>query len=107
MANTHGGYVLLGLDEVNKNGRRFRVVGCPTEHLVHLDYTIVVAKFARYVEQNLGLQIQVHNLKQFAANDGPPWWDYLERLDRQDVQDLAPIARSRRSISTSNIWSPR
>lgn len=61
IANSGGGYIVLGLDEVNEPGNRYAVVGCPDDHVgALLDPTDLHNKLERYVEEPLDIRVRVH-----------------------------------------------
>jgi hypothetical protein len=68
MANSGGGYIVLGVDEVNQPGHRYVVVGCPDDHVnALLDPTDVHNKLERYVEEPLDVRIRVHRHAELGA----------------------------------------
>jgi hypothetical protein len=60
IANSGGGYIVLGVDEVNEPERRHTVVGCPENHLSQLDPTDIHNKLERFVEEPLDVQLRIH-----------------------------------------------
>jgi hypothetical protein len=68
MANSGGGYIVLGVDEVNKPGNRYAVVGCPNDHVsALLDPTDLHNKIERYVEEPLDIRVRVHRHAEFGV----------------------------------------
>lgn len=59
MANSGGGYIVLGVEEVSGTDRRYTVLGCPADHLGQLDPTDLHSKLERYVEEPLDVRIRV------------------------------------------------
>jgi len=62
MANTNGGYIVLGVDETIEGGRQFTSVGLDNEILKDLDVTKIADQVATYVMARLNIFLQIHHL---------------------------------------------
>lgn len=62
MANTHGGYIVLGVGESEEGGELFTPVGLSNESLRELDITKIHDLVATYVTPRLHILLQAHSL---------------------------------------------
>lgn len=62
MANTHGGYIVLGVGNSEEVGRLYTPVGLSNESLRELDITKIHDLVATYVTSRLHILLQVHSL---------------------------------------------
>ncbi|MFN8524658.1 MAG: ATP-binding protein [Chloroflexota bacterium] len=62
MANTHGGYLVLGVAHDRRSQPTLQIVGCPEDHLVGFDPTAIREKLAKYVDEPVDAGLRIHRL---------------------------------------------
>jgi hypothetical protein len=68
MANTSGGYIVLGVTENRSGGTvAYDPVGIPKEHLKSLDIDRLKPQIERYVSVSLPVRLQVHRLDDYGG----------------------------------------
>lgn len=62
MANTNGGYIVLGVDETIEGGNQFTPVGLDNESIKDLDVTKIDDRVATYVMARIRISLQIHSI---------------------------------------------
>ena len=69
MANTYGGYIVLGVHEVtDSTGKRFSPDGMSQEACTSLDISALRQQIEAYVSERIEIQFKLHALGEFAGN---------------------------------------
>lgn len=65
MANTHGGYIVLGVEETTGGDRKYEPVGINSDIVADLDVDRLRAQIERYLAEPVGIQLQIHRLPEY------------------------------------------
>ncbi len=65
MANTHGGYIMLGVEEKTGGDQKYEPVGINDDIVADLDIDRLRAQIERYVAERVDIQLQIHRLLEY------------------------------------------
>ncbi len=65
MANTEGGYLVIGVAEEKKEVNKFVPVGLSEDQVSSLDVTKLLNKIKSYIDTDFQLKLQIHQLSEF------------------------------------------